>query len=157
MVEITVQLKIFVHKCIGWNTTKVRSYSAISSTLLTSCRCIFCGIIYEQIPFNFHSSSSQVFYGGSGTLSHSDLDGGMPGVLRFGKREGGVEKKEVPGVLRFGKRTNKKSMPGVCRTLFALTTYFAFHMVRLKSFNLGTPSLLFQECSDSVNEACLVF
>lgn len=44
-----------------------------------------------------------------------DLDGGMPGVLRFGKREGGVEKKEVPGVLRFGKRTNKKSMPGVLR------------------------------------------
>ncbi|XGW35716.1 hypothetical protein V3C99_019143 [Haemonchus contortus] len=44
-----------------------------------------------------------------------DLDGGMPGVLRFGKRENGVEKKEVPGVLRFGKRTNKKSMPGVLR------------------------------------------
>ncbi|VDO32069.1 unnamed protein product [Haemonchus placei] len=43
----------------------------------------------------------------------SDLDGGMPGVLRFGKRENGVEKKEVPGVLRFGKRTNKKSMPGI--------------------------------------------
>ncbi|WKY16072.1 hypothetical protein Q1695_001059 [Nippostrongylus brasiliensis] len=43
-----------------------------------------------------------------------DPEGGMPGVLRFGKREG-VEKKEVPGVLRFGKRTNKKSMPGVLR------------------------------------------
>ncbi|KAK5986835.1 FMRFamide prepropeptide [Trichostrongylus colubriformis] len=44
-----------------------------------------------------------------------DLDGGMPGVLRFGKRENGVEKKEVPGVLRFGKRNDKKSMPGVLR------------------------------------------
>uniref|UniRef100_A0A0K0DQB2 Formamidopyrimidine-DNA glycosylase n=1 Tax=Angiostrongylus cantonensis TaxID=6313 RepID=A0A0K0DQB2_ANGCA len=43
-----------------------------------------------------------------------DLDGDMPGVLRFGKRRG-FEKKEVPGVLRFGKRTNKKSVPGVLR------------------------------------------
>ncbi|XGW35717.1 hypothetical protein V3C99_019143 [Haemonchus contortus] len=49
------------------------------------------------------------------TFQQSHLDGGMPGVLRFGKRENGVEKKEVPGVLRFGKRTNKKSMPGVLR------------------------------------------
>ncbi|KHJ99158.1 hypothetical protein OESDEN_00866 [Oesophagostomum dentatum] len=44
----------------------------------------------------------------------ADMDGGMPGVLRFGKREGFAEK-EVPGVLRFGKRSNKKSVPGVLR------------------------------------------
>nr|AAO18225.1 FMRFamide-like prepropeptide [Oesophagostomum dentatum] len=46
--------------------------------------------------------------------SKRDMDGGMPGVLRFGKREGFAEK-EVPGVLRFGKRSNKKSVPGVLR------------------------------------------
>ncbi|EPB73464.1 hypothetical protein ANCCEY_07448 [Ancylostoma ceylanicum] len=40
-----------------------------------------------------------------------DFDNGMPGVLRFGKRED-IVKKEVPGVFRFGKRSNKKSVPG---------------------------------------------
>ncbi|RCN40929.1 hypothetical protein ANCCAN_13126 [Ancylostoma caninum] len=43
-----------------------------------------------------------------------DFDNGMPGVLRFGKRES-IVKKEVPGVFRFGKRSNKKSVPGVLR------------------------------------------
>ncbi|KJH44280.1 hypothetical protein DICVIV_09677 [Dictyocaulus viviparus] len=43
-----------------------------------------------------------------------DLNGDMPGVLRFGKRQD-IEKKVVPGVLRFGKRANKKSVPGVLR------------------------------------------
>lgn len=49
-----------------------------------------------------------------------DIDGSMPGVLRFGKRSfeddnEKVQKKEMPGVLRFGKRAyenEKKSMPG---------------------------------------------
>jgi len=65
-------------------------------------------------------------------LSHlaekrGDMDGSMPGVLRFGKRaqsfirfgrsDGDMQKKEMPGVLRFGKRSpqEKKSMPGVLR------------------------------------------
>ncbi|KAL6723584.1 hypothetical protein ANCDUO_05551 [Ancylostoma duodenale] len=43
-----------------------------------------------------------------------DFDNGMPGVLRFGKRDD-IVKKEVPGVFRFGKRSNKKSVPGVLR------------------------------------------
>ncbi|CAJ0583874.1 unnamed protein product, partial [Mesorhabditis spiculigera] len=72
-------------------------------------------------------------------VKRGDIDGSMPGVLRFGKRAQSfirfgrsdgdnsmekrdarslfMQKKEMPGVLRFGKRSQqeKKSMPGVLR------------------------------------------
>ncbi|CAB3399728.1 unnamed protein product [Caenorhabditis bovis] len=104
-----------------------------SSALLIALCCLLRGALaYTEPVYEIVDDETPEFDGArqpvkpDGRLfSKRDIDGNVPGVLRFGKRAGyfdkresSVQKKEMPGVLRFGKRMffdEKESVPGVLR------------------------------------------